>query len=308
MKRNILQIILVISLGLVIMTACEVNIDDDDDDDDDDSLDQCNIYADNLVEVLGNTVDTNCGTLGLVLLLDNVFTNPAMTVFKITGQFSISNDNTYFLKGKGVSEDKVCFDQIQNTGTYEIWTEFSVCTSSFIIDVVTSTDPGVVSFCTIDFEMENGCDDDDDDDDGGVDDDDDDNDDFGSPPEIDNASWSPDPAEYDPVEDFWISTTTFYICDVDDDLSGGNIYFLQAGTNDSAWTVPYFSWDDFFVSYTLGDVTDCADKAEVAIGTIFGTGTTPPGPATTCIDIEVSDGQANFSNKLTNLCVDVPGP
>ena len=152
----------------------------------------------------------------------------------------------------------------------------------------------------------------DDDDDDTTDDDDDttddDDDSVGSDPEISNASWAPDPAEYDAVEDHWISVTTFYVCDVDDDLSGGNIYFLQAGTNDSAWTVPFFSWDDYIAGGTLGDVTDCAAPAEAGIGTIFGEGPTAPGPGTTCIDIEVSDGQANFSNKLTNLCVDVPGP
>lgn len=162
--------------------------------------------------------------------------------------------------------------------------------------------------------------DDDDEDDGGDDwtpapdddddttDDDDDDDSVGDAPEISNASWAPDPAEYDAVEDHWISVTTFYVCDINDDLSGGNIYFLQAGTNDSAWTVPFFSWDDYIAGGTLGDVTDCAAPAEAGIGTIFGEGPTAPGPGTTCIDIEVSDGQANFSNKLTNLCVDVPGP
>lgn len=140
------------------------------------------------------------------------------------------------------------------------------------------------------------------------DDDNDDNDDddiLGSSPVISDASWSPDQVTYDPKKDYWISVTTFYVYDADNDLSGGNIYFLFAGTNTSYWEIDCLPWND----YTgLENVTDIYNPAPVSIGTIFSTGPNPPGGDNmqSCIDIEVSDGMNNFSNKLENICVTVP--
>ena len=139
----------------------------------------------------------------------------------------------------------------------------------------------------------------DDDDDSGDDDDDDD----GSP-QIASASWNPDPVEYDSYSNSWISTTTFYVCDYQGDLSGGAVYFLIAGTNESFWQAPYQEWNDYPGGAPYAP--DCGNMAEVQFGTIFGFGSTPPGLGTMCVDIEVSDGAGNFSNKLTNICVTVP--
>ena len=141
------------------------------------------------------------------------------------------------------------------------------------------------------------------------DDDDDDDDDGGGcccPPEIADGSWDPELVAYDPYEDIWYSWSTFFICDMDDDLSGGNIYYLKAGTNESILDEPFIGWDDYITQYSLDDVTDCANRAKVKLLIEFGSGPDPLGLGLVCVDIEVSDGGAYFSNKLTNLCVYVP--
>lgn len=156
--KNLLLLILVISVGLfALFMACETVVEDDDD-----SVDQCNIHDDNMAEVPGKIISSNCEALGLNVLLDKIYANPTLSVFKIMGQYSITNDNTYFLSGMGILKDNACFDKIQNAGTYEIWTEFITCTSLFSIGVVTSMDIEAASFCSIDFELGIGCDDDDD--------------------------------------------------------------------------------------------------------------------------------------------------
>ena len=137
------------------------------------------------------------------------------------------------------------------------------------------------------------------------DDDDDDDDDGGwcGGPEIANGQWNPIATAYDPYTDIWYGWSSFLIYDVDDNLSGGNIYYLKAGTHESILDEPFISWDDYIAQYGLDDVTDYTNFAEVKILIEFGSGPEPLGLGIVCVDIETSDGQANFSNKLTDLCV-----
>lgn len=95
-----------------------------------------------------------------------------------------------------------------------------------------------------------------------------------------------------------ISALTFSVCDVEDDLEGGQVFVWNAGTQDEFLAGPIY-WEDF------GDVphaTDCDNPVPLGINVNF-IGA-PPG--TYCCDLEATDGDGHLSNTLTDLCATVP--
>jgi hypothetical protein len=172
-------------ISAFILISCGGGDDDDDSDDDNDASGQCNISDENMVEVPGEMQSTDCGEIGLTVLVDKILANTTMTIYQVQGQYSVENDNTYFIRGKGDVTDKLCFDEIYNSGTFSVLIEFMECTTAFQLDVVTSYDEEATSFCTITVSTDLTCDEDDDidddiddDDDSGDDDDDDDDSSF----------------------------------------------------------------------------------------------------------------------------------
>jgi hypothetical protein len=149
-----------------------------------------------------------------------------------------------------------------------------------------------------------GDDDDDDDDDDTTSDDDDDNDDddtAGDKPVISDASWDPNPVAQDPTTGDWLSSLVFFVCDANDDLSGGQIYTYLAGTTDPFLNGDVY-WDDF--AGGAPSAPDCGNPEPIQIWINF-TGAVPMG-MDICTDFEVTDGAGNFSNMLTDICVYIP--
>jgi hypothetical protein len=146
-------------------------------------------------------------------------------------------------------------------------------------------------------------DDDTEDDDDNTDDDDDDNE--GVAPQISDAYWDPATVEYDDGVDGWVSWVEFDVCDEDNDLSGGGIYVYDTGTSNLIWSNPLW-WDDF--DGGAPNAPNCDAPRRIAAGTIFAEGEDPPGYGNEnyCVDLEVTDGAGNRSDRIKNLCVVVP--
>jgi hypothetical protein len=161
--------------GVAVIYACGDDDDDDSgDDDDDDDEDSCPITGDGLTEAPGSGFAYGCDQIGLTLVADKILASSDLTRFEIQGQYAVGNDNSYILRGAGISAEGACFETIENSGTFTIRTEFLQCTDDFTIDVVTSFDPDAQPFCVLDVALSVSCPDDDDDDDTYWDDDDDD--------------------------------------------------------------------------------------------------------------------------------------
>jgi hypothetical protein len=117
-------------------------------------------------------------------------------------------------------------------------------------------------------------------------------------PMLSNGAWDPNPIQPDPSTGDWISTLVFDVCDPDDNLNGGQLFFWVSGTTD-----PFLAGDVYWSDFTtVPSATDCSNPETVGIAVLF-TGA-PTG--TYCCDLEVSDGDGNFSNKLEDLCVFMP--
>ncbi|MCZ7583011.1 MAG: VWA domain-containing protein [Deltaproteobacteria bacterium] len=90
------------------------------------------------------------------------------------------------------------------------------------------------------------------------------------------------------------------VCDEDNDLSGGQVFTWLAGTS-----VPFFgNFEIYFDDFTGGapNAPDCDNPLEISGIPVDFTGWV----GTYCADVEVTDGNGNLSNKLTNICVTVP--
>jgi len=170
----VLFAIAALALGLFSMD-CLLRIDDEEDDDDD--KEYCDIEGEDLTAVPFSEFENECEeVLGLAMTLDRVLADSTLTVFKVQGQFSIVNDNEYFVRGRGLGED-LCFDRIEGSGTYSVLVEYLECATEVTLDVVTSTERDAIGFCDLSFAVDLDCDDDDDDDDQDDDVGDDDDDD-----------------------------------------------------------------------------------------------------------------------------------
>lgn len=143
----------------------------------------------------------------------------------------------------------------------------------------------------------------DDDNDDSSDDDDDNNDDssFDNPPILSNGFWNPSEMAVGYFSDIgyaWYSTLTWSVCDLDNDLAGGQVFIYFSGTNDSAITGNVF-WSDF------GNLNagDCTNPVQVEENIRFALEENPPAQGWYCDDIQATDGHGNLSNRLSNLCV-----
>jgi hypothetical protein len=122
---------------------------------------------------------------------------------------------------------------------------------------------------------------------------------YGDGPELSNGFWDPNPIVQDPSTGDWISSLVFDVCDPDDDLSGGQLFMYVAGTTDNFLSGDVY-WDDF--GGGAPSAPDCNSPLTVGIPVGF-TGA-PAG--TYCCDLEATDGDGNFSNKLVDMCVTMP--
>lgn len=144
--------------------------------------------------------------------------------------------------------------------------------------------------------MEDNDDDTDDDgvaDDEADDDADDADDDDGSPPVLSNGYWDPNP-----ITNTQSSKLTFSVCDVDDDLSGGQVLISPDGDGNGEWLSDIF-WDDF--TGGAPHAPDCDAPATVGITVDF----TAAPAATYSVDIEVTDGKGHRSNMLEDVTAEV---
>lgn len=123
-------------------------------------------------------------------------------------------------------------------------------------------------------------------------------------PTIFSPYWEPEMVTYDPVQKSWSSHLVFGVCDPDNDLLGGAIYPYLKGTNELIWSYAIL-WYDF---YSLPDVSNCDDPAYVGIPSVFAATEKPPGMENgrLCIDLQITDGDGNFSNLICDICVTIP--
>ncbi len=172
--RIFLFCIIICTFSIVGVTSC--GDDDDDESGDDEEEAYCDIDGEGLVEVPFSSFSSDCnGAIGVAFTLENVLANDTLTIFEARGSYSINNDNTYYLRGDGLG-DALCFDRISNSGSYSSRNQSLSCVNHVSFDVVTSTNPDAVAFCTLSFVVDISCDNPDGDDDDFVDDDDDDDD------------------------------------------------------------------------------------------------------------------------------------
>lgn len=166
-----------ISFGLLLSCG------DDDDDGNDSNEDEndviCTITGAYMTEIPAQVVSDNCGSLGLTILLDHVFVNPTMTIFEAQGQYVITNENTYYLRGNGPTDNLVCYDKLNNAGDFSVFTESLNCTNMFALDIITYPEEEANAFCQISIQVNLDCNQIADDDENNDDDDDDDDDDSG---------------------------------------------------------------------------------------------------------------------------------
>lgn len=123
---------------------------------------------------------------------------------------------------------------------------------------------------------------------------------LGSAPVVNDGSWNPNPATDDGFG-ATVSTFSWSVCDIDNDLAGGQIFIWVTGQE-----APLLANDIFWADFEpeMSDVANC--DAPVSFGvTVDFTEAVPYGDDV-CVDLEVTDGEGNLSNKLTNLCVFVP--
>lgn len=173
MQKVILASVTCALLALAMMFACGGSSGGDDDagSGDDDAGATCNIPGTGLVEVPGGLKNSGCESLGLSITVDKVLANDSLTIYEVQGQYSINNNNKYYLRGKGLDEQEVCYEKIEKSGTYSVLRDFLECTTSFSIDVVTSLSPDAMPFCTFNAYTTLNCTDDDTSDDDLTDDD-----------------------------------------------------------------------------------------------------------------------------------------
>lgn len=136
----------------------------------------------------------------------------------------------------------------------------------------------------------------------------DDDDSVDSAPEISNGFWLPDNFTWtaDCIEYGGEPCTylTFSVCDENDDLSGGGIYLYGCNT-----VMPFelwpgfphpFLWDEWS---SFPDVTDCDAPQSLALGLSVDAGNWQEGTYWFCVDIVVTDGAGNVSNRLEDIVV-----
>lgn len=107
-------------------------------------------------------------------------------------------------------------------------------------------------------------------------------------PIISDVTWSPNPINAPP----WKSTYSFFVCDPDNDLEGGDIRIRTAGTDESFVGGP-LDWS------SPPDVLDCLNPQEYSITINFEN--IPENSY--CTDLQVSDAKGNLSNTLTDICI-----
>lgn len=110
-----------------------------------------------------------------------------------------------------------------------------------------------------------------------------------SVPVISNGSWETNPINGDPS---WNSALTFFVCDPDNNLSGGDVRVWNTGTK-SSFIGGAQPWG------TLPDVSDCNNPVQYNIPVNFQS--IPTGEY--CVDIEVTDANGSVSNTLNNICI-----
>ncbi len=144
------------------------------DDENDGGGESCSSDTSGMVEIPFAFQGSDCDALGLAVVVDHVFANATLTQFVLSGQFSIDNDNTYYLRGAGLTDGGECYDEIENSGEFAVRTNYLECEEYLEIEVLAKADSESTAFCRFGIRSEIGCDDvdDDDTDDDSVDDDD----------------------------------------------------------------------------------------------------------------------------------------
>ncbi len=112
-------------------------------------------------------------------------------------------------------------------------------------------------------------------------------------PVLSGGGW--DPTEISTTDA--VSTLAFNVCDEDNNLAGGQLFMLNAGTTDNFLADDLF-WDDIS---GLGDVSDCGAPAEVTIQVNFAGASV----GEYCADIRATDGDGLRSNVIEDVCVTV---
>ncbi len=112
----------------------------------------------------------------------------------------------------------------------------------------------------------------------------------GATPVLSNAVWDPDVigSEGD-------SQLIFDLCDADDNLGGGQVFVWWTGTD-----TPFFDFEIFYDDFA-GDHTTPCESLIIAVDF-------PWLPQDTYgVDLQISDGHGNLSNKLTNISIEIFG-
>ena len=130
------------------------------------------------------------------------------------------------------------------------------------------------------------------------------------PPVLSDAGWDPATTilgEFEGYDEpYYYSALFWSVCDLDNDLLGGQVFIYIAGTDQS-----FIDGELFWVDLNnppdsdMGNVGDCENPVPTGINILFAPESNPTQmpPGTYCCDIEATDNAGNVSNKLTNFCV-----
>jgi hypothetical protein len=150
MKRTYL--LPLIFLAFALFVSCLGAPEDDDDDDGDNERGQevpCDIASGDLSEIGGFLSGDGCDALGLVVAGTRFLADSTSLVFRIEGQYAITNANTYYIRGAGPDPESFCYDEIKGAGAFSVSTQPAECSLYLDLDVVTVLDPEASSLCAI---------------------------------------------------------------------------------------------------------------------------------------------------------------
>ncbi len=139
----------------------------------------------------------------------------------------------------------------------------------------------------------------------GDDDDDDDGGPTGDDPYIFAAEFDPETTFIESIDgdDMWVAALTLSVCDVNDDLSGGNL-LLYMMVDENVCDCGEIALSNFVENHgDLLDVDDCEQPKTISgIIAMAGVGEDYFEPGEWCFGIAISDGAGNNSNRIDDVC------
>ncbi|MDP8223495.1 MAG: hypothetical protein P9L99_09055 [Candidatus Lernaella stagnicola] len=149
MKITWLPFLLLIVIATAGAMALGFSCDDDDDDDNNPEPVEatCDISATDMTKVEAAFDAEDCLNVGVQFVFDRLMVDTSGTIFRLQGQYAITNENVLYLRGRGV--ERLCFDRIEGAGVFNVWVETMAPDDDFFVEVVSAMGTDALPFCRI---------------------------------------------------------------------------------------------------------------------------------------------------------------